>query len=92
MIDPTALLIKTAANYIAFKSVKTTVDYVWNRQNNSDQFFKTSECVICLQVWKNQPEVCPFCKSPVLLKLYREYERYQEDGFEIDSNLTARGR
>jgi predicted metal-binding protein len=91
MIDPTGLLIKTAANYIAFKTVKQSVDYVWNRKSTTDQLYKVVECPICLQVWRDQPEKCPFCSSTVLMKLYRDYDsRYEEDGFEIDTNLTVK--
>lgn len=93
MIDPVQLLLKTAANYIAFKAVKTSVDYSWNRRQQSDQYYKAVECTICLQIWRNHPEECPHCGNTDLIKLYRDFEyKNEEDGFEIDTNLTARGR
>lgn len=92
MIDPAQLLIKTAANYISFKIVKGSIDYVWNREQNIDQTFKTVECPICLHVWRGAPDKCPFCSSSVINKLYKEWERYEDDGFGLDNNLTVKGR
>lgn len=92
MIDPVALLVKTTANYVAFKAVKSTVDYVWNRQYTTDQFYKVVECNLCFQLWINNPETCPHCGVATLSKLFRDYEfKNEEDGFNIDNNLTIRG-
>ena len=93
MIDPIQLLIKTTANYIAFKTVKTSVDYCTNRPENINQFLKAAECPVCMNVWSNCPSTCPHCNYSVLKKLYRDYEyRKEEDGmdFEINSSLTVR--
>ena len=91
MIDPINLLVKTAANYIAFKSVKSTVDYCGGRTESKFQFLKAAECVICMNVWSNSPVVCPHCESTVFRKMYREYDHKKFDetnGFTVDSNLT----
>lgn len=92
MIDPVQLLVKTAANYIAFKTVKSSVDYVWNRKQNTDSIYKSVECLICLQVWVGSPDECPHCKVASLRKLYRDYEyKDDNDGFHVNSNLTVKG-
>ena len=93
MVDPTQLLIKTAANYIAFKTVKTGVDYCTNRSENINQFVKAVECPVCINIWSNCPSTCPHCNCSVLKKLYRDYEyRKNEDetGFEINSGLMIK--
>ncbi len=92
IVDPVTLLVKTAANYVAFKSVKSTVDYCTNRPESKFQSLKAAECVICMNVWTNSPQECPHCKSTVLKKLYRDYDykRHEEDNnFSVDSNLTV---
>lgn len=92
MIDPINLLVKTAANYVAFKSVKSTVDYCTGRPESKHQFLKASECVICMNVWSNSPAICPHCQSTVFKKLYRDYDhrRYEEENlFNVDSNLMV---
>jgi hypothetical protein len=89
------LLIKTAANYIAFKTVKTTVDYTVNRGDSVDQYRKAVECAVCMNVWSNSPAFCPHCNCTVLKKLYRDYEYKRDESnspFDIDSNLTMRSR
>jgi hypothetical protein len=91
MIDPTQLLIKTAANYIAFKTVKSTIDFYTNGSESIYQSAKAVECVVCLNVWSNSPEFCHHCNCKVLKKLYRDYDYRKEDdenGFEINSGLT----
>lgn len=90
MIDPTQLLIKTAANYIAFKAVKAGVDGVWNSDTQRDQYSKAAECIFCLSVWANNPERCPHCGCRVLKKLFRDYEYKAKDpnAFHVDANLT----
>jgi len=90
MINPTQLLVKTAANYIAFKAVKTTVDGTWNRKAHKFQYQKASECQLCLSVWSNDPPECLNCGCKAMKKLYRDYEfkKYDENGLEVDSNLT----
>ena len=93
MVNPAQLLIKTAANYIAFKTVKTGVDYCTNRPESINQFVKAVECAVCMNVWSGSPTSCPHCNCSVLKKLYRDYEyRRDEDenGFEVDSNLTIK--
>lgn len=92
MIDPVSLLIKTTANYVAFKTVKSSVDYVGNRNGSILQQRKAVECPVCLYIWSNNPTQCPHCNYSVLKKLHRDYEsRWAEehnDGFEVNSNLT----
>lgn len=96
MIDPVSLLIKTTANYVAFKTVKSSVDYVSNRGGSILQQRKAVECPVCLSVWSDNPTHCLHCNYSVLKKLHRDYEsRWGEedsDGFEIDSSLTIRGK
>lgn len=94
IVDPIQLLIKTTANYIAFKSVKTGVDYVVNRGDSVSQYSKAVECAVCMNVWSNAPASCPHCNCTVLKKLYRDYEykHEEDDKFEIDTNLTMRGK
>lgn len=92
MIDPFSVLVKTAINYVAFKSVKSSVDYFSGGSTNSlYQSAKAAKCVLCLNIWSNAPESCPHCGCKVFKKLYREYDYKKEDGqngFEINSHLT----
>ncbi len=93
IVSPAQLLIKTAANYLAFKSVKSGVDYCTNRTDSNDHFLKAVECVVCLNVWSSSPASCPHCDCTVLRKLYRDYDnkKIEEDPWlEIDSNLTIK--
>jgi hypothetical protein len=90
-LDPTQILVKTAANYIAFKVVKSTVDNGWNHVSTTDQYSKAVECQFCKNVFANSPLECPDCGCFVMKKLYREYDTYKktdENGFEIDTNLA----
>ena len=93
MINPVQLLIKTAANYVAFKTVKGSIDYCTDRPQSINQTSKAVECVVCMNVWSNSPTVCPHCNCNVLKKLYRDYDyRREEDesGFEVDHSLTIK--
>lgn len=95
MINLTQVLIKTAVNYIAFKTVKSTVDYATSNQDKVDQYSRAVECQFCLSVWANHPSRCPSCSCPILKKLYRDYDykKYmEENGFEIDTSLTLGGK
>lgn len=91
MIDPIGLIVKTGANYIAYKAVRGSVDYVWDRRKNDNYIFKHVECAFCWKVWTNAPEQCPHCKCRVLKKLYKDFE-YKKDENEmmVDNNLTMR--
>jgi hypothetical protein len=91
IIDPVQLLIKTAANYIAFKTVKSTVDYCSNGSVSFYQSAKAVECVFCLNVWSDAPKSCPHCNCKVMKKLYRDYDYRKDENqniLEIDSHLT----
>ena len=90
IIDPVQLLVKTAANYIAFKAVKAGVDGIWNDSSDKDQYSKAAECVFCLNVWSNNPSRCPHCGCKHLKKRFRDYEYKPKDpnAFQVDANLT----
>jgi hypothetical protein len=91
IIDPIQLLVKTAANYIAFKMVKNGVDSILNDDSNEMFNCKAAKCMFCKNVWTDSPEECPHCGCIYFKKLYKEYDfRKEEDGFSIDSNLTMR--
>lgn len=91
MIDPVGLLVKTAANYIAYKAVRNSVDYFWDKDKNDNQVYKAVQCVFCLNVWANAVVKCPHCKCPKLKRLYRDYEyRKDENDMTIDNTLTMR--
>lgn len=90
IVDPVQLLIKTAANYIAFKAVKSGVDSVWSNSSVTDQSQKAAECTRCWLVWANNPSKCPGCGYGNMKKLFRDYDQYKRDpnDFNIDTNLT----
>ena len=89
MIDPVSLLAKTAANYIAYKTVRGSVDFIWDKRKNDNQVFRNVECAFCLKVWSNSPERCPHCRCKNLKKLYKNYEfKKDENEMLVDSNLT----
>lgn len=89
MIDPVSLLIKTAANYVAFKSVKTSIDLVWDRDTELNTQLKNSQCQFCLKVWSYNPPYCPHCYCTVMKKLFRDYDYKKEEpsAFQVDSSL-----
>lgn len=92
-VDPVQVFIKTATNYVAFKSVKTGVDYAFSKGSKDYQELKAAECQFCLKVWSDSPERCHHCHCKVMKKLYREYDYRRQDessAFEIDNNLTMK--
>ena len=91
MIDPISLIVKTGANYIAYKAVRGSVDYVWDKRKDDAYTFKHVQCSFCLKIWTNCPEQCPHCNSKVLKKLYKDYDyKKEENGMMVDNNLTMR--
>lgn len=91
MIDPVQLVVKTAANYIAYKAVRQSVDYFWDKEKEDNQRYKAVQCVFCLNVWANALTSCPHCKCPIVKKLYRDFEYHKdESAITIDNNLTMR--
>lgn len=93
MINPLEILLKTATNYVAFKTVKGSVDNLCDQSSSEHQAIKAVQCNFCWNIWGNSPDVCPHCKCPSLKKLYRDFDyRKNDDQFNIDSALTMGSR
>ena len=92
MIDPLGIIMKTAINYVSFKAIKTGVDNVSAGDKDSYQYLRAAQCVFCLKIWSESPEVCPHCYCKVMKKLYKDYDfRRRDDEFlEVDNSLTMR--
>jgi hypothetical protein len=96
MINPVEMVLKTAINYIAFKGVKSGVDYVWDKEREQYQNVRAAQCCFCMNIWANNPTNCPHCNCRILKKLFREFDYFKkqedESHFNLNPNLTMGGR